>query len=167
LLLSTPLDLMQSEQSGRISPLKKQIILDFGSSFTVSLSGKSLECGFLSTAPDGEISNEILNQAVPAEPVVDCNWSLVRLYHFRLRRWDHVRDSIQLLLDEIENDAEAFNGENFRSRLQRSRLLYVLLVRRCGPYWERVGSGLMFAKDWPSTSKRAKVRAFQERTVLN
>jgi hypothetical protein len=61
--------------------------------------------------------------------------------------------------------AEYF-ARNFRRRLEQSDLLFVLLIRNCGIYWERVGSGLMIQEDWPSISKGAEVRAYQERIVL-
>ena len=136
--------------------------------FVFSLSGKSSKCGFLSITPNEEISDEVFKQAVQAVPEVDCNWSLVQLYHLRLRRWDHICDTLQIQLNEIEDSRAVEIGfaKKFRRRLQRSNLLYVLLIRRHGIYWERVGSGLMFRKDWPSTGNQAKVRAYHERIVL-
>lgn len=140
-----------------------------GPIFCFCISGKSSPCGFLSIAPDEETSNKVFNQELQAGIDTDCDWSLVRLYHLRLKPWrSHFRDDIQVLLDDIEfsETVDVGSADNFRNRLQRSNLVYVLLIRRHGLYWERVGSGLMFARHWPSTSTRAKARAYHERIVL-
>jgi hypothetical protein len=65
-----------------------------------------------------------------------------------------------------EEEVASDRAKGLRMRLQQSDPLFVLLIRRHGPYWERVGSGLMFEEDWPSSSKHAEIRVYQERIVL-
>jgi hypothetical protein len=72
-------------------------------------------------------------------------------------------DHLQEQLLQIRN-LVPFN--KFPSYLRGESLLYVLLVRRHGLYWERVGSSLMFAVDWRSIREQGKVRAIQERITL-
>jgi hypothetical protein len=64
-----------------------------------------------------------------------------------------------------EEEVASDRAKRLRMRLQQSDPLFVLLIRRHGPYWERVGSGLMFEEDWPSSSKHAEIRVYQERIV--
>ncbi|KAF2121020.1 heterokaryon incompatibility protein-domain-containing protein [Lophiotrema nucula] len=133
------------------------------------LPGATSACGILSNAPNEEISIQVIDHAGGSEAETAFAWSIVRLYRLKLSLWEHpFQDTLQQVLDAIEVSGGVDNGfaENFRKRLQRSKLLYVLLIRRQGQYWERIGSGLMFARDWPSTSKRAKRRAYKERIVL-
>jgi hypothetical protein len=131
--------------------------------FYFNRSEYSSYCGILSITPDEETTREVCNNGSPAHR----NWSLVQLYHLRLRRWDHVNDEIQDLLEVIARfEGAEEDSKKFRNRMQRSNLIYVLLIRRRGLYWERVGSGLMFQRFWPSASKRAKVRSYHERIVL-
>ena len=143
-------------------------LTDPGPVFYFGLSGKPTECGFLSIAPDEELVEEVSNQETKKNLGSDCSLSLVRLYRLRLKRCDKMRDETQELLHEIEDTGMTRAGysDRFRRRLERSGLIFILLIRRCNLHWERVGSGLMFQKDWPSASPRAKVRAYQEKIVL-
>lgn len=139
---------------------------DYLITFTVS-STQSL-CGLLCLVPNGEIFNEVFDQSIEFSSGDRYEWSLIRLYQFRLKEWDNSIDSLQTLLEVLEESGcveKGFPG-NFRSLLQQEDLLYILLVRRQGSCWERVGSGLMFASHWPSMSKRGKIQAYRERIVL-
>jgi hypothetical protein len=136
--------------------------------FVFSLPGEPEACGLLSIPLDGTIIEEVRNQTSPAVSGV---WSLVRLYTLRLNPEDEEYDDIRQLRDEIE-DREAIN--KLVERLpypshycpSNLTLVFILLVRRHGQYWERVGSVMMYDDAWPSTSDQAKVRAYQERIVL-
>jgi hypothetical protein len=95
--------------------------------FTFSLSGKPLKCGFLCIAPNKEIINELFSYTPPK---VDRDWSVVRLYHLRMKHWNAV-DDIQVMLNTI-GDSEATtdidfarNSENACNDLNYS--LYYLL----------------------------------------
>lgn len=136
-----------------------------GPIFLFGLSGKSSQSGFLSVVPDEKIWNGVFNRGVRETPEAQSNWSLVRLYHLKLRPWEDGNDELQEIL-EHSRAGDVKMAKKFRRRLQQTDLLYVLLIKRHGQYWERQGSGLMFQHDWPSSNKRAKVRAFQERIVL-
>ncbi|KAF2670837.1 HET-domain-containing protein [Microthyrium microscopicum] len=136
--------------------------------FAFARSGKTLECGFLSVAPEAEICHEIYESATDPLSEADCGWSLVRLYHLRMAK-EAQFEGLQFTFERIEKNSEGLESgfaERFQERLQATDLLFVLLIRRNGQHWERIGSGVMFQKDWPSTSKRAKVRAYRERIVL-
>jgi len=155
-----PLSLLQSEHRGNFTikyPTAPCSVFVFGLSL--------VECGFLSIAPDEDTCNQVFNQVVKALNI-DCDWSLLRLYQLQLEPWDGVIDNVQSLLEHIEELVETDFAVNFRQRLQVSDLLYVLLIRRRGLHWERVGSGLMFERNWPSTSKETEVRAYEERIAL-
>ena len=79
----------------------------------------------------------------------------------------NVRGILELLSEcEKSGDIEKDLVYKFKKHLQRHRLISVLLVRTQGRYWERIGSGLMLEKDWPSTSEQAKIRAYKEHMVL-
>ena len=125
-------------------------------------------CGFLSLVPASDISEGVRSQAARTVSEHDRTWSLVRTYGVQLTPWNGVNDDLQELLNEVEisEETKGFSAEKFRKRLQRYSLLSIVLVRPQGQYWERIGSGLMFEKDWPSTSKRAKIQAYQEEMVL-
>ncbi|KAF2733858.1 hypothetical protein EJ04DRAFT_577310 [Polyplosphaeria fusca] len=127
-------------------------------------------CGFLSLAPANNISDGTRSQAARTMPKHDRTWSLVRTYRLQLTPWDGANDDLQELLEEIEKseDNKRVFAKKFRERLQQSSVLSILLVRPKGQFWERIGSGLIFEKDWSSTnvSKQANIQAYQEHIVL-
>jgi hypothetical protein len=138
-----------------------------GPIFKFYLQGNPSGCGFLSIVPDPAIICQVYKQATTENSETDWDWSLVRLYQLQLQPKEHnLRDGLQELLRETEISKAPKPTEQFRRRLQKSKLLYILLIRRRGIYWERMGSGLMFERYWPSSSPRAKVRAHQERIVM-
>lgn len=114
-------------------------------------------CDILSIAPNSEIARDCYSQAYQASKVrsqTECDWNLVSLYHFHLRYWYYLPRIFLEVLFKMEkiDDFHSPKAGDFLSRLQDSSLYYVLLTRRRGAYWERVGSGLMFKESWPSTS---------------
>jgi hypothetical protein len=135
--------------------------------FTFRLEGRSPVCGFLSTTTDPAIISDIWEQSSTADSRNDGSWSLVRLYRFRLRpKEENLNDALQEMLDEMENNDFLSSSSLYRKTLKRSKLLYVLLIRRRGLQWERMGSGVMIEKYWPSQNPRSEVQTFQERIVL-
>lgn len=129
---------------------------------------ESSPCGFLSLVPARDINDEVRNQAARTVPQYSHTLNLIRTHCLELTPWDGSMDDIQLLLNAVEDfsDTERGFAKKFRKRLQQFSLLSILLVRPQGQSWERIGSGLIFEKDWPSTSKQTKIQAYQEHMVL-
>jgi hypothetical protein len=130
----------------------------------------SIPCGFLTIVPTEEIATEVLHQSDSSQLNASCQWYLLRLHRLRLQPWQNedMHDAIQILLDDIEGTNTSSKGyaKTFRRRLQQSDLLSVLLVRRRGQYWERIGSGLMLDEAWPRNNRRSGLRTHYERIVL-
>jgi hypothetical protein len=135
-------------------------LLNFG------FSGISQFCGYLSVSPDPEVSTEALNHCTGTLHDSDSDWSLVRLYQLRLTPWDGIHGHLEIMLSKLRDHEHLESASAFRRRLEQSELLFVLLIRRHGIHWERVGAGFMFEKDWPSTKSRTSRRSYQERIVL-
>jgi hypothetical protein len=129
-------------------------------------SGSSQFCGYLSVSPDAEVGTEALNHCTGTLHDSDSDWSLVRLYQLRLTPWYGIRGHYQEMLWRIGDQEQIEPASAFRRRLEQSELLFVLLIRRHGIHWERVGAGLMMEKYWPSTKSRTSCRSYQERIVL-
>jgi hypothetical protein len=127
--------------------------------------GMSWPCGFLAKTPNREIFHALFDRTPAKASEQDPQFSLVRLYKLTLEPW-RMTDDVQLLLEMLEDDGDLKSSSDFRERLSHTELLFVLLVRRQGNSWERIGSGLMFEADWPSTDPSAKVRAYEEEIVL-
>jgi hypothetical protein len=72
---------------------------------------------------------------------------------------------LQVLL-EVLDYLEDYSSVTLRERLQRSTVLYVLLIKRHGEFSERMDSGYMTPEYWPTTRGPAKMHACRERTVL-
>lgn len=135
------------------------------STFLFSIVGDSSPCGLLSVSPDQGIVHQVFKDSAPD---VDCDWSIVRLYQVQVTSLNVEGDKLDVLFDHMgtKGVVEKKIIKTFRKRFVQSDLLYVLLIRREGLYWERIGSGLMFANEWPSNSTQAKIHAYAERIVL-
>lgn len=121
------------------------------------LRGNSPICGYLSIVPNEEVCSNVLRHTADPKLEIESSLSLIQLYHVRQKlRFSEVFD---LNLD-VDYPSE------FITRFEESSLLYVLLIRRHGKNWERVGSGFMIRRFWPSTRARAKLRAYEEKIVL-
>jgi hypothetical protein len=118
--------------------------------------------------PDPEVSTEALNHCAGTLHDSDSDWSLVRLYQLRLGPSDGIHGEILGKVRELRwrQKGHFKSVTAFWRRLRRSELLFVLVIRRHGIHWERVGAGLMIKKYWPSTKSRTSYRSYQERIVL-
>ncbi|KAF2013547.1 HET-domain-containing protein [Aaosphaeria arxii CBS 175.79] len=112
--------------------------------------------------------------------------ALIKMYRIKLKPWNRVRDSLQTILEVFERNGHLTTtassspgktgAEDLRDRLGKEKVLYVLLVRRKGTRWERVGSGMMFERFWPKGRSgerkrdkvmgRGKVRANRKRICI-
>jgi heterokaryon incompatibility protein (HET) len=132
---------------------------------TFSRTGSSFVCGYLSVAPSQEIVDSILNSTTSATD----DWSLVQLYQLQLvdpkpSFFNRLRHKLQAL--EEYGAAEPGFDEEFYAKLLQSDVIFFILVRRRGVYWERVGSGLMLQQSWPSTSGDTQSQVCKERIGL-
>jgi hypothetical protein len=75
-------------------------------------------------------------------------------------------DDVQLLLEKLEDDGSLGSSYDFRESLSNAEVLFILLIRRQGDVWERIGSGLMFEVDWPSTDPYAKSEHMRKKSSL-
>ena len=130
------------------------------------LLGSSQFCGYLSVSPDPEVSTEALNHCTGTLHDSDSDWSLVRLYQLRLEPCDGFHGRWRAMERDWRQPRLFESVTAFGRRLRRSELLFVLVIRRHGIHWERVGAGLMIKKYWPSTKSRTSYRSYQERIVL-
>jgi hypothetical protein len=122
-------------------------------------------CGYLSVVPDNKILAAVHDQA--SSELNGLN--LVRLYQLRLRgHWYTELEGLRMLLEAMEDEDinEPGRSEILQAKFQRYKLFYVLLVRRSGVHWERIGSGLMLQRAWPSMNDRAKGHARREKIFL-
>ncbi|KAH7081178.1 heterokaryon incompatibility protein-domain-containing protein [Paraphoma chrysanthemicola] len=127
-------------------------------------------CGVLSVFPDSETKLQALMSSLSMESTqhMGQDWTLVRLYQFQLQPWDADLDSLQYNLDRMyhEEDPSTSRQREIRAPFEQRDLLFVLLVRRKGSFWERMGSGIMIEEYWPLTDAPGSFRSYQERFVL-
>ncbi|KAH7091629.1 heterokaryon incompatibility protein-domain-containing protein [Paraphoma chrysanthemicola] len=135
-------------------------------SLKLELPGITRFCGILSAPPNLEFINAALDRSANAGESGK-EWRLVRLYQFQLNPWTGVIDGIQFMLQTIQDESDSsLSAEAFREAFEKSELLFVLLVRRQGAFWERMGSGIMMEEYWPSIDGPESFRSYQDRIVL-
>jgi hypothetical protein len=135
--------------------------------FTFHLKRRNSPSGFLSITTDQTIISTVYKQTARSVPRTSSDWSLVRLHQLQLEPLEqHLQDELQCVINEMEPTGQVTSAQSFREALQKSKVLHVLLIRRRGIYWERMGSGLMIEEHWPSTDSNLGIRAYQERFVL-
>ncbi|KAH8724354.1 heterokaryon incompatibility protein-domain-containing protein [Phaeosphaeriaceae sp. PMI808] len=127
-----------------------------------ALLGATRNSGFLFVVPDSVVVQTFIGRTARAVSYDGCDYSIVQLYQLPKNL-----DSLSMWASDTygafdNKGSQSSYWDNFWS----SGLLFVALIRRCGVYWERIGSGLMMASHWPSSNSDVKGRAYQERIVI-
>ena len=133
-----------------------------GNSLGFRRAGENALCGMIGVTPDDDIVDELCNHTAHSEQGALGKWSLVQLCRQQLNS--------DILLEEDTEDASEFipdyENDFYKKFTGQMYALHVLLLRRTGYYWERVGSGFMMESAWPSNSEQAAPQSFHERLIL-